>query len=264
MKRKIAGAASHRTQKSQDIGIRRSTVKPLKAREERAPQLSPATLAFDINVPKGLKSILVNSRAQIKQGNLLVLPKEYKEYGSLPKEYKEYTVLEEEQKPPNVEEVFTDFASYYTNAKDKELESEEKKEALVAVITRGLLVYFEKTLGTNLLYVEERGQYAFLDNRYRSGVTATIDQEDDNSPFCHWYGADHLLRLLVKLPEILAQSSLDQYSIDLIGIYVKELLEWMDSKKDELFLPASLYRETPHWYQTDIRSRAQGGVQKPV
>ncbi|KAG8833309.1 Esa1p-associated factor [Serendipita sp. 399] len=264
MKRKIAGATSHRTQKSQDIGARRSAVKPLKPREERAPQLSPATLAFEINVPKGLKNILTSSRTQIKQGNLLVLPKEYKEYGSLPKEYKDHTVLEEKQKPPNVEEVLAEFAKYYANAKDRQLESEEKKEALIAVITRGLLVYFEKTLGTNLLYVEERGQYAFLDNRYRSGVSASIDPTEDSNPCCHWYGADHLLRLLVKLPEIIAQSSLDQYSIDLIAIYVGELLEWMDLKKDDLFIPPSLYRETPHWYQTDIRSRAQGGGQKPV
>lgn len=257
MKQMKHKAVSHRKQKSQDIGPRRSTAKPAKTREERAPLPSPAPPAFDIVIPKGLRTILVNSRAQIKQGNILVLPKEYIEYPNLPEIHKTQHVLNLEQKPPNVDEVCAEFSRYYLDATDKTLESPEKKEALVAVITRGILVYFQKTLPTNLLYMEERGQYAFLDNKYRTGIGSAHDTGDE-PVMSGWYGADHLLRLLVKLPEILSLGSLDSYSINLIAKYVREMLDWMEVNKERLFLSTSLYRKIPTWYQTDIRSRASG------
>jgi len=91
------------------------------------------------------------------------------------------------------------------------------------------------------LYFEERGQYAFLDNKYRSG--ASVVEVVEEQPICNWYGPDHLLRLLgtsqtlvhlsstnilsqVLLPEILSKSSLDGYSMELIGIYVQNLLRY--------------------------------------
>jgi hypothetical protein len=60
-------AAIHQKQKSQDVSSRRSATKPAKTREEQAPNESPAPLAFHVDIPRGLKDILVRSRIQIKQ-----------------------------------------------------------------------------------------------------------------------------------------------------------------------------------------------------
>jgi hypothetical protein len=53
----------HRKQKSHEAPLRRSTGKPSKQREERALAKSPV---IDLHVPKALREILLNSRAQIK------------------------------------------------------------------------------------------------------------------------------------------------------------------------------------------------------
>jgi hypothetical protein len=64
MKRK---AATHQKQKSQDVSSRRSAAKPTKTRDEQALNESPVPLAFHVDIPKGLKDILIKSRIQIKQ-----------------------------------------------------------------------------------------------------------------------------------------------------------------------------------------------------
>lgn len=38
------------------------------------------------------------------------------------------------------------------------------------------------------------------------------------------YGAEHLLRMLVTLPQIVAFSSMDKDSVDILGVYVDELM----------------------------------------
>ena len=43
--------------------------------------------------------------------------------------------------------------------------------------------------------MEERGQYAFLDNKYRTGIGSAHDTGEELL-MSRWYGADHLLRLL--------------------------------------------------------------------
>jgi hypothetical protein len=133
----------------------------------------------------------------------------------LPKEIKEGKETKNENPipRPHVRTILEEFQEYYLKEEKLSLNEPVKDEQLVPVITRGLLVYFEKcvflcclrailtnhnrTLATNLLYLEERGQYAFIDNWYRTGTNAKIDSEsEEERTVCNWYGADHLLRLL--------------------------------------------------------------------
>jgi len=53
-------------QKSHDASSRRSAVKPAKTREEHSTTDSPGPQAFQVDIPKGLRDILIKSRAQIK------------------------------------------------------------------------------------------------------------------------------------------------------------------------------------------------------
>ena len=66
---------------------------------------------------------------------------------------------------------------------------------------KGLQEYFDKALGTILLYKQERPQYAEIRKSSRGGkAMSTI------------YGSIHLLRLFVKLPTLVALTGLSKES----------------------------------------------------
>lgn len=106
----------------------------------------------------------------------------------------------------------------------------------------------------HLLYFEEQGQFAFVDYHYRTGA-GVVEPGTERQP-SELFGADHLLRLLgnvspfprfggtfpdytclsVALPEMLANSSLDGYSAEIIGIFIQHLLEQVSSHRRVWFL----------------------------
>jgi mortality factor 4-like protein 1 len=69
-------------------------------------------------------------------------------------------------------------------------------DLLTSTIVSGLQVYFDKSLGANLLYRFERPQYAEIRKRYITGPKVIIGQEKEMSAI---YGAEHLLRMLGAL-----------------------------------------------------------------
>ena len=112
-------------------------------------------------------------------------------------------------------------------------------QVVLPTIVSGLKVYFDKALGSNLLYRFERPQYAEIRKRYVTGPTVQVNQEREMSAI---YGAEHLLRmigvsfsslgefgsnstlLLVSLPSMVAGSTMDPESVGLVRDYVTELL----------------------------------------
>ena len=64
---------------------------------------------------------------------------------------------------------------------------------LLPTIIAGLLTYFDRALGANLLYRFERPQYAEIRKKYVTGPTVQVGQEKEMSAI---YGAEHLLRML--------------------------------------------------------------------
>jgi hypothetical protein len=64
---------------------------------------------------------------------------------------------------------------------------------VLPTIVSGLQVYFDKALGSNLLYRFERPQYAEIRKRYVTGPTVQVNQEREMSAI---YGAEHLLRMI--------------------------------------------------------------------
>lgn len=69
-------------------------------------------------------------------------------------------------------------------------------ELLISHIVSGLIVYFDRSLGANLLYRFERPQYADVRERYKTGQQVIIGQEKEVSAV---YGAEHLLRMIGEL-----------------------------------------------------------------
>lgn len=162
----------HRKQKSHEAPSRRSTGKPTKQREERSQAKSPVALAIDLQVPKALREILLNSRAQIKNhdkarrcmavrrllltyiAQVLKLPKEYR---SAPPATEDEEGKKERTKkppkresgepypgPPNVRETLEQFTDFFLSMPERSLHQSVEDLKLIPVITRGILVYFEK------------------------------------------------------------------------------------------------------------------------
>lgn len=89
----------------------------------------------------------------------------------------------------------------------------------------GLITYFDKSIGTILLYRFERVQYSEMKKKFITGQSVVIGEEKQMSEV---YGAEHFLRMLVGLPRIVATSSMDSESVALVRDYVNELFMLVD------------------------------------
>ena len=108
----------------------------------------------------------------------------------------------------NVHEVMKRFAA------DQRVNSEETKDDLQE-FCRGLIWYFKSCLPTILLYPHERLQF-------RNYI------ESDPS---YIYGADHLLRLMVKMPLILKESNMSSDRLSKLQQLLMDLMNWLQHHK---------------------------------
>ncbi|RYC61353.1 hypothetical protein CHU98_g4855 [Xylaria longipes] len=101
----------------------------------------------------------------------------------------------------------------------------------------GLKEYFDKSLGRILLYKFERPQYAEVHKKWNS-----TDPEFQGKTASDIYGAEHLCRLIVSLPELIAQTNMDQQSVNRLREELAKFSTWLSKNTTEYF--ASSY-ETP-------------------
>lgn len=107
--------------------------------------------------------------------------------------------------------------------RDCELKKDGKIADSVKEILRGLRCYFDKALPAMLLYKSERQQYqeAISDNVSPSTV----------------YGAEHLLRLFVKLPEILYHANIEEATLTALQLKLMDFLKFLQKNQNAFFLP---------------------------
>ncbi|KAI9140617.1 MRG-domain-containing protein [Paraphysoderma sedebokerense] len=123
----------------------------------------------------------------------------------------------------------------YQTSKSEKSRKSRADEILSEVIT-GLQLYFDKALGTILLYRFERQQYVDIRKNFPDKEMSEI------------YGAEHLLRLFVQLPSLIAHTNMDQDAIATLKDNLSEFLTWMEKKKSDLFL--QMYENaTPEYMQ---------------
>lgn len=164
-----------------------------------------------LTVPDTLKATLVDDWESITKNNQLAAP--------LPRS-------------PTVQELLEQWQEYMLKLDPKPAHLREPKLVLPTIVS-GLTCYFDRSLGANLLYRFERPQYAAVRKEYITGKHVIVGTEKEMSQV---YGAEHLLRMIVSLPQMIAFSSLDAESVFLIRDYVNELLKWMEAERDQLFL----------------------------
>ncbi|GMY11831.1 protein MRG1 isoform X1, partial [Fagus crenata] len=94
----------------------------------------------------------------------------------------------------------------------------------VAEILKGIRIYFDKALPVMLLYKKERKQY------HETVV--------DDVPPSMVYGAEHLLRLFVKLPELLAFVYIEEETVTHLQQKLLDFLKFLQKNQNTFFLSA--------------------------
>ncbi|XP_074583024.1 protein MRG1-like [Curcuma longa] len=118
---------------------------------------------------------------------------------------------------PNVDEILKKYLDFQIQKDGMITES-------VGEILKGLRCYFDKALPAMLLYKKERHQYH-----------KTI--RDDVSPSTV-YGAEHLLRLFVKLPELLACVNMEEEALAKLQKKLLDILRFLQKNQSTFFLSA--------------------------
>jgi mortality factor 4-like protein 1 len=96
-------------------------------------------------------------------------------------------------------------------------------ERLYGEVCEGLRSYFNQALPTILLYKYERRQHRELSDEHKANP---VDA----------YGAEHLLRLFVKLPELLAKCNMQREHLTVLVSKLMELLRFMQANKSKYFV----------------------------
>lgn len=116
---------------------------------------------------------------------------------------------------PNVQDICKKYCEYRS-----------KKDVMMpestAEIMKGLRCYFDKALPAMLLYKSERQQY-------------TYEIRDDVSPSMV-YGAEHLLRLFVKLPELLVHANIEEETLAELHQKLVDFLRFLQKNQTAFFL----------------------------
>jgi mortality factor 4-like protein 1 len=89
---------------------------------------------------------------------------------------------------------------------------------------KGIRIYFDKALPVMLLYKKERKQY------HETVV--------DDVPPSMVYGAEHLLRLFVKLPELLAFVYIEEETVTHLQQKLLDFLKFLQKNQNTFFLSA--------------------------
>ncbi|ORY95014.1 MRG-domain-containing protein [Syncephalastrum racemosum] len=97
-------------------------------------------------------------------------------------------------------------------------------EQLLDEVVQGIRDYFNKALGSMLLYRFERHQYASSRKKFANKDAADV------------YGAEHLLRLFVQMPLLIAQTDMDQDAVSVLIEYMSDIMKYMQKMQRDIFL----------------------------
>ncbi|CAG7846147.1 SubName: Full=Related to Chromo domain protein MRG15 {ECO:0000313/EMBL:CCA70973.1} [Serendipita indica DSM 11827] len=170
-------------------------------------------------VPEKLKAVMVDDwEAVTRNGQLVPLPRQ-----------------------PCIEDILLEFQELLWTLPVSGGPS--RRDENVPLFLIGIKAYFEEALGAHLLYRFERPQYADMLRKYAYGPNVSPEQVKSNTKL---YGAEHLLRLLVTLPYLMASTPMDMHSMNIIREYSNHLLEFLAKNKDRFFL--TQYEDTSSTY----------------
>ncbi|KAI7884738.1 MRG-domain-containing protein [Mucor mucedo] len=122
----------------------------------------------------------------------------------------------------------------YKRFKKEKKGNRELNEDLLEEVFDGLRIYFNKALGTMLLYRFERHQYA------------DIRRQNPDKDLVDIYGAEHFLRLFVQMPSLIAHTNMDSDAVHVLNDYLSDILRFMQKQQKHLF--QTEYENAPPGY----------------
>ncbi|GAB0088155.1 mortality factor 4-like protein 1 [Sergentomyia squamirostris] len=132
-----------------------------------------------------------------------------------------------------VQDIIDGYVQYKKSAKGTTV----NKETALTDVASGLIEYFNVMLGSQLLYKFERPQYA------------EILQAHSDEPMTKIYGAEHLLRLFVKLGSMLAFTALDEKSIQILLVHLQDFLKYLVKNSSTLFDMQHFVNVNPEYHR---------------
>lgn len=156
--------------------------------------------AIRLHMPDRLKSLLVDDWENITKNLQLV---------KLPVEVPVSTILD----------------MYAEQEAPKRVVGSAEADILEEIVA-GVREYFNKALGRILLYRFERDQYLEIFKKTESGTDDLAGKTMSDI-----YGGEHLLRLFVSLPELIAQTNMDPQSVNRLREELLKITMWLN--KDE-------------------------------
>ncbi|KAB5582575.1 MRG-domain-containing protein [Coniochaeta sp. 2T2.1] len=177
--------------------------------------------SIKLNVPDNLKAYLVDDWENVTKNQQLV---------GLPH-------------PHPVDEVLEEYLKYERQHREVGSHAYDVLEETIL----GLREYFDKCLGRILLYRFERQQYVDMYKKWQAA-----GPEDKHKCAADTYGPEHLCRLLVTLPELVAQTNMDQQSVSRLREELLKFSNWLSKHGMKYFV--SEY-ETP---DADYIEKARG------
>ncbi|KAF8471968.1 MRG-domain-containing protein [Kalaharituber pfeilii] len=120
---------------------------------------------------------------------------------------------------PNVVQIL----QHYREATPKKREGSAESDIFDEVIA-GLKLYFDRSLGNILLYRFERQQLLDIRKEYPDKEASEI------------YGVEHLLRLFVSMPELLAHTNMDQQSVNKLREHLDDFVKFLSKNHETYFL----------------------------
>ncbi|KAJ1858485.1 Esa1p-associated factor [Coemansia sp. RSA 1722] len=175
---------------------RESSVEKAQEREEGSSKAPDVKMP----IPNALKSQLVDDWERITKDKLLV---------PLPRK-------------PTVAEMLASYQEFRRTSKDKR-KAGKRDDEIVDEVIDGLKVYFDKALGNILLYRFERYQFKQICEQY------------PGKPLSEIYGCEHLLRLFVQMPNLIAHTNMDDDAVQLLREHLGEILKYMHRFMKTLF-----------------------------
>ncbi|CAL0330770.1 unnamed protein product [Lupinus luteus] len=115
---------------------------------------------------------------------------------------------------PTIDDILTKYLDYKTKKDDMDADS-------IGESLKGIRRYFDRALPIMLLYKKERKQYS----------EAIVDGVSPSSI----YGAEHLLRLFVKLPELLAYVNIEEETLNSLQQIFLDFLKFLQKNQSTFF-----------------------------
>ncbi|KAH6666495.1 MRG-domain-containing protein [Plectosphaerella plurivora] len=161
--------------------------------------------SIKLPIPDHIKAVLVDDWENVTKNNQLV---------PLPH-------------PHPVNEIIDDYIAW----EEPGLDHQGPAPDILLETMAGLKDYFDKALGRILLYRFERLQYHEIRQ-----VWEKAEGEKPHKSAVDTYGAEHLSRLLVSLPELVAQTTMDQQSVSRLREELSKFTAWLGKNAKNYFV----------------------------